>query len=414
MYALEHIGRKDNPHNVTAAQVTGLGTMATQNASAVAITGGTIAGLTGFAIRNAGSGAFDMTVAYNGTLTAGRTLTWSLNDAARTISLSGNLTVSSTATISGTNTGDQTSVSGNAGTATALQTARNINGVSFNGTADITVTAAAGTLTGATLAAGVTASSLTSVGTLATGTWQATVIAGQYGGTGVANIGKTITLGGNLTTSGAFASTFTMTNTTAVTFPTSGTLATVSGALGTPTSVTLTNGTGLPISTGVSGLGAGVATWAATPSSANLAAALTDEIGSGGALFGTDTTSFTPGLTFGGGATGMTGTFVARYAVSGNIVFFTINITLTAKGSSTGTNSFTGLPFTVSAAVTGVASVQMTNMTSGVGDSFISVLLAGSGTAARLDKYAAGAAVPMTDADFTNTSTIRISGFYIK
>lgn len=42
---------------------------------------------------------------------------------------------------SGTNTGDQTSVTGNAGTATALQTARTINGVSFNGTADITVPA---------------------------------------------------------------------------------------------------------------------------------------------------------------------------------------------------------------------------------------------------------------------------------
>lgn len=57
-------------------------------------------------------------------------------------------------------------VTGNAATATAFQTARNINGTSFNGTADVTVTAAAGTLTGATLNATVTASSLTSVGTL--------------------------------------------------------------------------------------------------------------------------------------------------------------------------------------------------------------------------------------------------------
>jgi hypothetical protein len=57
-------------------------------------------------------------------------------------------------------------VTGNASTATALQTARAINGVSFDGTAAITVTAAAGTLSGATLASGVTASSLTSVGTL--------------------------------------------------------------------------------------------------------------------------------------------------------------------------------------------------------------------------------------------------------
>ena len=53
-----------------------------------------------------------------------------------------------------------------ASTATALATARNINGVAFDGTGDITVAAAAGTLTGATLASGVTASSLTSVGTL--------------------------------------------------------------------------------------------------------------------------------------------------------------------------------------------------------------------------------------------------------
>jgi hypothetical protein len=58
------------------------------------------------------------------------------------------------------------SVGGNAATATALQTPRNINGVAFDGTANITVTAAAGTVTGATLASNVLASSLTSVGTL--------------------------------------------------------------------------------------------------------------------------------------------------------------------------------------------------------------------------------------------------------
>lgn len=50
---------------------------------------------------------------------------------------------------------------------------------------------------------------------------------GANGGTGVANTGKTVTLGGNLTTSGAFGSTFTMTGTTGVTFPTTGTLATL-------------------------------------------------------------------------------------------------------------------------------------------------------------------------------------------
>ena len=71
--------------------------------------------------------------------------------------------ITATGGVSGNVTGNLT---GNASTATTLQTARNINGVSFNGSADITVTAAAGTLTGSTLASGVTASSLTSVGTL--------------------------------------------------------------------------------------------------------------------------------------------------------------------------------------------------------------------------------------------------------
>ena len=112
------------------------------------------------------------------------------------------------------------------GSAATLTTSRNINGVAFNGSGDITVTAAAGTLSGSTLASGVTASSLTSVGTIATGVWNGTVVAGQYGGTGVNNSGKTITLGGNLTTSGAHATTLTTTGTTTVTLPTSGTLAT--------------------------------------------------------------------------------------------------------------------------------------------------------------------------------------------
>jgi hypothetical protein len=68
----------------------------------------------------------------------------------------------------------------------------------------------------------------------------------------------------------------------------------VTPALGTPTSGTLTNCTGLPISTGVSGLGANVATFLATPSSANLAAAVTGETGSGALVFGTSPTLTTP------------------------------------------------------------------------------------------------------------------------
>lgn len=81
----------------------------------------------------------------------------------------------------------------------------------------------------------------------------------------------------------------------AAVFATSPTL--VTPLLGTPTSGTLTNCTGLPISSGVSGLGSNVATFLATPSSANLAAALTDETGTGANVFGTSPTITTPIIT---------------------------------------------------------------------------------------------------------------------
>ena len=76
-----------------------------------------------------------------------------------------NLTV--TNPIVGSVTGSSSSTTGNAATATKLATSKNINGVAFDGSADITVPAAAGTLSGTTLNATVTGSSLTSVGTIA-------------------------------------------------------------------------------------------------------------------------------------------------------------------------------------------------------------------------------------------------------
>lgn len=87
----------------------------------------------------------------------------------------------------------------------------------------------------------------------------------------------------------------------ALVFATSATL--VTPALGTPASGVLTNATGLPVATGISGLGSGVATFLATPSSANLATALTDETGSGAAVFANTPALVTPNI---GVATGTT------------------------------------------------------------------------------------------------------------
>ncbi len=188
----------------------------------------------------------------------------------------------------------------------------------------------------------------------------------------------TLANGSTLATSGGNSLTLTTTAATNVTFPTAGTLTTTgntlavfaattsaqlagvisdetgSGALvfantptfvtpvlGTPGSGTLTNCTGLPISTGVSGLGANVATFLATPSSANLASAVTDETGSGALVFANTPTLVTPVL---GVAT----------ATSINKVVFTApatSATLTlADGSTLATSGGNSLTLTTTAA----------------------------------------------------------------
>lgn len=70
---------------------------------------------------------------------------------------------------------------------------------------------------------------ITTLGTISSGTWNGSLLTGTYGGTGVNNGTKTITLGNNFTTSGNFATTLYATGTTTDTLPTSGTLITKFG-----------------------------------------------------------------------------------------------------------------------------------------------------------------------------------------
>ena len=111
------------------------------------------------------------------------------------------------------------------------------NNVTFTGnhiftgalTADTSVTfPTSGTLVNNTV---VELADLAWVGTITTGTWEGSIIAAQYGGTGVNNGAAQFTMANNVTYAGNYTFTGTLTGNTNVTFPTSGTLLTSAGAV---------------------------------------------------------------------------------------------------------------------------------------------------------------------------------------
>lgn len=165
-----------------------------------------------------------------------------------------------------------------------------------------TVTHTGGALTANQLVIGAGGDDVAALGTLGTTT---TVLHGNAGGaptfaavaisTDVSGLAANVaTFLGTPSSANLRAALTDETGTGAAVFADTPTL--VAPVLGTPTSGTLSNCTGLPIGSGVSGLAAGVATFLGTPSSANLRAAITDETGTGAAVFADTPTLVTPVL----------------------------------------------------------------------------------------------------------------------
>lgn len=173
----------DTAISISATQVTS-GTLDTARLS------GSYTGITGVGTLTAGT--------WNGSVIGPTYGGTGVNNGSNTITLSGNLSFSGAFNL----------------------------GVTLTGATSITLPTS-GTLVSDTVT---TLSNLVSVGTITTGVWNATVIGPTYGGTGVNNGSSTLTMGGNVTFAGAFTQSFTATGNTAVTLPTTGTLATLAGA----------------------------------------------------------------------------------------------------------------------------------------------------------------------------------------
>jgi hypothetical protein len=167
------------------------------------------------------------------------------------------------------------------------------------------------------------------------------VVGGTYGGTGVNNGTSTITIAGSLTTTGASTPTlaFPASGTPTYTFPAAtATLLYSGGALGTPSSATLTSASGLPISSGVSGLGTNVATDLANAVNGNNGFVIAP---SGASIVTNDCLKWGPGIADAGAACGTGSLTVGTTPVSGGTAnyFLTINSGGTTLANTTAVTS---------------------------------------------------------------------------
>lgn len=126
--------------------------------------------------------------------------------------------------------------------------------------------------------------------------------------------------------------------------------------------------------------------------------------------------TWTPGIDFGGGTTGITYTTQSgEYTQIGNMILFQCTVTLSNKGSSTGSAHLTGLP--VAGGSNFASNAFSINYFSGITLSASNTLMAAQGvnsstTMSLVQTNIASATAALTNTNFSNTSSFSFSGVY--
>ena len=127
-----------------------------------------------------------------------------------------------------------------------------------------------------------------------------------------------------------------------------------------------------------------------------------------------ETGTWTPSVAFGGGSTGVTTSIASGfYTRIGNLCHISCNLTLTSKGSDTGTAVITGLPFSSGSisnqngSIRTVYAVNLAGLTSG-----IEGRTTDSSTNITLQDWGASGVSVLTNTNWNDNSAIRLAGTY--
>lgn len=123
--------------------------------------------------------------------------------------------------------------------------------------------------------------------------------------------------------------------------------------------------------------------------------------------------TWTPGIAFGGGTTGITySQQVGSYTKIGERCLINGRAVLSAKGSSTGNSAITGLPFTTQNVTNQIGTFSFTGSAFSASANYVNTSFAPNVTTVNVNNFAAGANAIMSDAFYTNTTSVNFCGNY--